>query len=102
MKREVVWSRDALDDLGEILDFYAEADPGYAHWLVDELGAVADQLGVALTGHPGRVYGMFEKSVPKLRYILAYEVDRGRADAPVTILRAIHSSRHWPRGGWPE
>ena len=44
----------------------------------------------------------FEKSLPKLRYIIAYSVDDDQADGVITILHVIHSARQWKKGAWPK
>jgi toxin ParE1/3/4 len=99
--REVIWSRDAYDDLGEILDYYAAFDEQRALRLIDEIEAVGNALGQYPTGRPGRDHGTFEKSLPKLRYIIAYDLGDGE-DGAVNILRVIHSARQWRRGEQPD
>ena len=39
------------------------------------------------------------KSLPELRYIIAYEVDE--EPGVLNILRVIHTSREWLPGTWP-
>jgi plasmid stabilization system protein ParE len=99
MSRRVVWSDDALDDLEEILRYFEDSE--YALWLVDQLEAAGDRLGEVLSGRPGRVAGTFEKPVQRIRYILVFSFDRGSQDSEITIVRAIHMSRNWPKGQWP-
>lgn len=100
MTRAVVWSTDALDDLADAFDFVAETNPAYALALVDRIEAAGNRLGAHATGRPGRVAHTYEKSLPELRYIVAYKVD-DRAGV-LTILHVVHSRQYWPAGGWPE
>lgn len=99
MKRAVVWSLDALEDLADAFDFVAETDPAFALKLVDRIEIAASKLGAHATGRPGRVSHTFEKSLPDLRYVIAYETD-DRAKT-LTILRVVHSRQDWPAGRWP-
>ena len=99
-QRPVVWMPEALDDLNRIVDYLAPDRPEYAHRLVDELAAEGNLLGAYRTGRPGRVHGTFEKSVPRLRYIIAYSLGAA-PDGPVNILHVIHSAQNWQAGGWP-
>ncbi len=99
--RAVVWSSDALDDLGDMLDFYAAFDEAYALRLISEIDAAALRLGEYPTGRPGRNAGTFEKSLPRLNYIIAYEVGPG-PEGDIGIVRVIHSSQNWPKDSWPE
>jgi toxin ParE1/3/4 len=99
--RQVIWSPAALDDLGDILDYYAAFDERYAARLVDQIEAAANLLGRYPTGRPGRNRGTFEKSLPEVRYIIAYEVTGG-PEGQLGILRVIHSARRWSPDEWPK
>lgn len=59
-------------------------------------------LGEFASGRPGRVEGTFEKSVPRLPYILAYALVRGATGEELVILRVIHRARNWPDREWPK
>ena len=100
MRRRVAWSVGALDDLGDVFDFIAESDPAYARKLVEKIEAAGNKLGLLATGRPGRVARTYEKSLPELRYIIAYEVDE--EPGILNILRVIHTAREWLPGTWPE
>jgi len=102
LRRKVTWSRAALDDLGDAFEFIAQERLEYAYYLVDEIEAAGNRLGAAATGHPGRMAGTFEKSLPKLKYIIAYDLEPSRKDGVITILRVIHTSRNWNPGNWPD
>lgn len=104
--RAVVWSETALADLAAEVKFIAKTDPHAARDVRRKLDATGTALGVSLTGRPGRVPGTYEKTVTGLRFVLAYDVmplpggDAG--EEVVVILRAIHTSRDWPPGEWPD
>lgn len=97
MTRRVVWSRDALDDLKAQLAFIAADNPDAARRVTDALGQAAEALGRLPTGRQGRVAGVYEKSVGRLPYVIAYAID---GDS-LAIVRVIHTARDWPEGGWP-
>ena len=98
--REVIWSQSAQDDYLEILRHIAIDDPIAAERVVDAIAQAGQQLGEFATGHPGRVSGTYEKSIPRLPYIIAYSLaDGGRT---VAILRVIHAARDWNEDGWPD
>lgn len=105
-ERAVVWSESALKDLAAEVMFIAKKDPRAARDVRQKLDAAGAALGVSLTGRHGRVPGTYEKSVTGLRFVLAYAimpVPSGDADDEVVvILRAIHTSRDWPAGEWPD
>ena len=102
MIRKVRWSRDALDDLKSVLAYIDTENPAAARRIAATLEEVANALGKFLTGRPGRRAGMYEKSVPKLPYIIAYEIWAPGEVETVMIIRIIHSARNWPKGAWPE
>jgi toxin ParE1/3/4 len=104
VKRPILWSRDALDDLKRQLIFIAADNPAAAERVVDRLRATAAGLEDFATGRPGRVTGTYEKSVTGLPYIIAYEIipaHESSAGEAIAILRVIHTARDWPEEGWP-
>ena len=105
-ERAVVWSESALADLTAEVMFIAKKDPRAARDVRRKLDATGTALGVSLTGRPGRVPGTYEKTVTGLRFVLAYAVIPEPGGHPddevVVILRAIHTSRDWPPGDWPD
>ena len=100
MTRRVQWPDDALEDLlGQIAHIAAD-NPDAAERVARRIRETGAALGDTATGHPGRVSGTYEQSVPRLPYIIAYALtDEGRA---VSILRVIHTARDWQSGAWPE
>ena len=98
--RRVQWSDDALDDLEEQAVHIAKDNPAAALRVAKRIRETGDALGEFATGHPGRVSGIYEKSVSRFPYIVAYALNDD--DSVLTILRVIHTSRNWPPDDWPE
>jgi plasmid stabilization system protein ParE len=94
VKRRVIWSDDALDDRGDTLEFLAQDDLAAALGIIDKLETEGNQLGAHATGRPGRVARTFEKSLPRLRYIIAFSIDDREAGGVITILHVIHGARN--------
>ena len=101
MKRAVMWSRDALDDLKQQLGYVSADDPDAARKIVAKLRLTGEQLAEFATGHPGRVSGTYEKSVSRLPYIIAYALTEHQGREVIAILRVIHTSRSWEAESWP-
>ncbi|MEH3119428.1 MAG: type II toxin-antitoxin system RelE/ParE family toxin [Methylorubrum populi] len=102
MRRRVLWSPIARSDLLAMVRHIAADNPRAARTAAAKLRAVGDALGQTNTGRPGRVSGTYEKSVPGLPYVIAYELfDDESGSEVVAILHVIHTARHWPPGGWP-
>ena len=99
--RPVVWSDKARRDYFEILRYLAKDNPDAAMKVVDAIEKAGNGLGERATGRPGRVTGTYEKSVPRLPYIIAYALTASRGREVVAILRIIHTARNWPVGEWP-
>jgi toxin ParE1/3/4 len=53
------------------------------------------------TGRPGRVTGIYEKSVTRLPYIIAYQLRSISGRESIVIVRVIHASRDWRPEEWP-
>ena len=101
MKRSVLWSRDALDDLNALVAFIDDENPVAAGRISKAILDSAGALGAFSTGRPGRFSKTYEKSVSRLPYIIAYSVGMQGESETIRILRVIHTARHWPAGGWP-
>lgn len=101
MKRTVVWSHAARDDYLGIIRFIAQSNPDAAERIADTIDRVVASLGDMATGRPGRVTATYEKVVPGLPYIVAYEVIDQPGRGRVAILHVIHGARDWPDEGWP-
>lgn len=99
--RRVIWSADARRDYLDILQYIAADNPLAAERVADAIEQAGDGLGEFATGRPGRVTGMYEKSVSRLPYIIAYELTNQGGQEVVAILRVIHTSRDWQPEEWP-
>ncbi len=97
--RRVEWTRSALADVIAQAEHIATDNPDAARRVAAAIREVGNALGAFATGRPGRVKGVYEKSVRRLPYIIAYTL--ADADQTVSILRVIHTARDWPEGGWP-
>lgn len=96
--RNVRWARDASDDLGEIVDFIARDNPHAAIMVRLRVEEAANILGKRPIGRPGRMLGLFEKSVLKTSCILAYRLKENE----IQIIRVMHSAQNWTADNWPE
>jgi plasmid stabilization system protein ParE len=97
--RTVVWTESGRADYFMALAFLADDNPDAADRLADHMDRAARALGRIPTGRPGRVEGTYEKSLPRIRYIMVYSLDG--PPGVVNILRVIHTSREWNPGTWP-
>ncbi|MGE0742692.1 MAG: type II toxin-antitoxin system RelE/ParE family toxin [Hyphomonadaceae bacterium] len=100
----VRWSLAALDEYDASVARLREQNPAAAIRYVEALGdAIALLARRPNTGRKGRVEGTREKSLPKWRYVIAYQVSTDEAGAgTLDILHIIHTSRDWPVGEWPK
>lgn len=102
MKRRVVWSNTARDDYLAVLQHIAEKNPDAAERVANRIESAAVGLSDFATGRTGRVTGTYEKVLPGLPCILAYElVSRPEGGEVIAILHVIHGARDWPAGEWP-
>ncbi len=101
--RSVFWSDSALDDIDKSIAYIAKRNPSAARAAHAAIERSGNQLGRAVTGRRGRVTGTYEKSIPRLPYILAYAVDPlPDGSERIVILHVIHTARDWPEGQWPK
>lgn len=89
MKRDVSWSRAALDDLKAQLAYIARDNPAAAHRVAQRIRETGSKLADFATGHPGRVTGTYEKSVSGLPDIIAYAIDVRSDCEAIIILHVI-------------
>jgi plasmid stabilization system protein ParE len=101
VRRKVVWTRLALNNLIDQVTFIKWDDPVAANNVKVRIRAAAAKLGEIPTGRPGRFSGTYEKSVSDLPYILAYAIKKRGSIETIVILRVIHTSRDWQPGTWP-
>jgi len=102
MKRRVVWSLDALRDIGALSAYIATDNPHAARRIAASLRKAGNNLGNMATGRRGRVGGTYEKVVPKLPYIVVYALVASDGHEVVSIVRVIHGARDWPEDALPD
>lgn len=89
----IVWQDRAESDLEGIAEHIMETDPSAALRVVsairDATRMLAEHPGI---GRTGRVDGTRELVIPRLPYILPYQVE----DRVIRILAVMHTSRKWP------
>ncbi|TWB43355.1 type II toxin-antitoxin system RelE/ParE family toxin [Nitrospirillum pindoramense] len=102
MKRSVIWSRDALDELIGIARHIAKDNPDAARKVAAVIRATGAALGQRALGRKGRVSGTYEKVVADLPYIIAYTfITRPTGGEALVILRIVHMARDWSPETWP-
>ncbi|TWB24709.1 plasmid stabilization system protein ParE [Nitrospirillum amazonense] len=102
MKRSVIWSRDALDELIGIARHIAKDNPEAARKVAVAIRATGSALGQRALGRKGRVTGTYEKVVADLPYIIAYKfIAKPTGGEALVILRIVHMTRDWPPDAWP-
>jgi toxin ParE1/3/4 len=100
--RRIVWSAAALDEFDGIVDYIARDDHLAAARVADRIDQLIGALADMPVGRRGRVVGTYEMVVSGLPYILVYALGETPAgDQTLTILRIVHTSRHWPPDEWP-
>lgn len=90
----VKWTRKALDNLDDAVEFLAADKPMIAKKVAKKIWnaaqRLADQPGM---GRPGRVPGTRELVITGLPFVLPY-IEKNKT---VFILRVMHTSMKWPR-----
>jgi toxin ParE1/3/4 len=103
VSRRLVWTVSARADYLGIIRYVARSNPDAAERIGARIEATARKLAERSTGRPGRVTGTYEKAMPSLPYIIAYEiVSDPNGEALIAILHIIHSARDWPAEAWPK
>ena len=102
MKRRVVWSDEARSDYLAIIRHIADENPDAAGRVAERIENVGAALADFATGRPGRVTGTYERVLPDLPYIVAYEIIANpEGGETIAILHVIHAAREWPAEDWP-
>jgi toxin ParE1/3/4 len=84
---ELVFDDEAIADLENIYSWMAQDSPAAAKKVVQRLFSSAELLiSFPLMGHTGREPDTFEWVVPRLPYVVIYEVDRVRERIVVTAV----------------
>ena len=91
---QVKWTRKALLNLDDAVEFIAADNPVAASKVAQRIWDAAQQLGAhPRMGRLGRVAGTRELVIVGLPYILPYVEEKGA----VIILRVIHASMKWSK-----
>ena len=85
---------DAKADLRPIKAFISERSNSAAEGVMDRIGKTLTLIAVLpRLGHPGVAIGTFEKSVPRLPYLIVYRIDMTDDERQLVVLRAYHSAQ---------
>jgi toxin ParE1/3/4 len=89
---ELVYDDEALADLEDIFNWIAQDSPATAKILVDRFFSSTELLiDFRFMGHVGSEPNTFEWAVPRLPYIVVYEVDR--AQQRVVVTAVVHGAQ---------
>jgi plasmid stabilization system protein ParE len=89
---KLVFDAEALADLEDIFHWIAKDDPRAARAVVDRLFESVQYLALfPQMGHRGRDDGTFEWVVPRLPYIVVYEVNR--ESEQVVVIAVVHGAQ---------
>jgi addiction module RelE/StbE family toxin len=89
---KLIWDDEALADLDDIFNWIAQDSPAAGKAVVDRLFSSAELLiDFPFMGHIGREPDTFEWAVPKLPYIVVYEVHREQQRVVVTAV--VHGAQ---------
>jgi plasmid stabilization system protein ParE len=89
---ELVYDDEALADLEDIFNWIAQDSPAAAKTVVERLFSSTESLiSFPFMGHVGREPNTFEWAVPRLPYIVVYEVDRVQERVVVTAV--VHGAQ---------
>jgi toxin ParE1/3/4 len=89
---KLFYDDQALADLENIFNWIAQDSPPTAKIVVDRLFSSTELLiSFPFMGHVGRTPGTFEWVVPRLPYIVVYEIDQ--AQERVVVTAVLHGAR---------
>jgi toxin ParE1/3/4 len=89
---KLVFDDQALADLEGIFSWIAQESPAAAKITAERLFSSIELLiSFPFMGHAGRNTGTFEWVVPRLPYIVVYEVDR--AHERVVVIAVLHGAQ---------
>ena len=98
--RTILWADRALVDFNRQIEYIATTSPKGARLVTERLHKTINNLARTASGRFGRLAGTYEKVVPKTSCVVVYTKDD--AAKTITIVRIIHTSRHWPHGTLPD
>lgn len=91
---QVLWLKNALNNLDEIAEYISHDNPQAAQHVVDLIIEQVNQLAtLPALGRPGRVVGSRELVISKSYYLVPYRIKNN----VVEILRVFHTSRRPPK-----
>jgi toxin ParE1/3/4 len=91
---KLIWSPEALQDLGDIRAFIGQDNPGAAKNIIARIVTlVSEQLPAnPEIGRTGRVAGTRELVIANTPFVVPYRI----RDDHIDILRVYHAARMWP------
>ena len=96
---KLVFDDQALADIDDIYSWISQDNPSAAKTVVERLfGSIESLIDFPLMGHVGREPETFEWVVPRLPYVVVYEVDQVAEQVLVTAV--FHGAQD--RGGGPD
>ena len=91
---QVVWLKNALNNLDEIAEYIPQENPQAASQVVDLIVEQVNQLTAQpALGRSGRVVGTRELVVSNSHYLVPYRIKNNK----VQVLRVFHTSRRPPK-----
>lgn len=91
---QIVWLKNALNNLDEIAEYISQENPQAAQQAVDLIVEQVSQLAAhPAIGRPGRVVGTRELVISNSDYLVPYRIKNNQ----VEILRVFHTSRKQPK-----
>lgn len=89
----IVFASQAINDLEELHAYIARRDPSRAYKVLARIRTVTNRLEwFPQSGRMGRVEGTRELVIPRLPYIVIYQL----RDDRVVIERVLHTAQQWP------
>ena len=87
---QIVWLKNALNNLDEIAEYISQENPQAASQVIDLIIEQVNQLAAQpAIGRPGRVVGTRELVISNSHYLVPYRIKNNQ----VEILRVFHTSR---------
>ena len=95
--RRLIWAETALVDIDRNLAYISKENAEAAILVAERIDEAVRMLSIRPMGRPGRMNGLYEKSVSKTSFIIAYKL----TPTEITIRRIIHSAQNWTEEDWP-
>jgi len=91
MAQTIIWSREALDDIGGIAEFISKDSPYHAEQVVERLLSVGNDLAA----HPKLGRMVPERADPNVRerFLYSYRIIYELAGDAIHVLAVIHGKR---------